>query len=272
VAVLADLHTHSTYSDGTTVPREVVRRAKGRGVEVLVLSDHDSVSGVAEAAEAAKELGMRFGAGIEINTCEDDMVHILGYGIDIGSPRFKDRLEEFRSRRVSRIGLIVERLQALGVDLTLEEVQGGSLESLGRPHVADALRRKKIVKNRGEAFQRYLKKGAEAYVAPMGPTALEAIETIESAGGFASLAHPLTVAKDAPMGDWVDAGLKALEVHYVSHTGPQREKLAELAQRYSLEMTGGSDYHGPGTGREDIGGVAFPDEVFARFEGRLKLS
>lgn len=270
--VHADLHTHSKYSDGTAAPAEVVRRARVSGVSVLVLTDHDTLGGVAQAREAAKAAGIRFGAGIEINTAERDMAHVLGYGIDPENKKLLELLAVFRARRDSRIGKIVQRLRDAGVDITMEEVQGASTESLGRPHVADALRRKKIVHSRSEAFQKYLSQTGSAYVPPMGPTVAEAIAAIKAAGGWASLAHPLTVGKDAPIGDWVDMGLEGIEAYYGSHTGGQVEKVRAMAAKYKLLETGGSDYHGPGTGRERVGGVAFPDDVFARFAERLNLS
>lgn len=271
MAKLADLHTHSRYSDGTSTPAEVVRRARKKGVEILVLTDHDSVAGFPEARDEASRSGLRIGCGIEINTREPEQVHILGYGIDPGSPILAERLADYRERREQRAILIVERLRRRGIEITIEEVRGTSRETLGRPHVADALRRKKIVHSRGEAFERYLSPGAAAYVEPMGPGVEEAIDTIRRAGGWASLAHPLTIPKSADIGAWVELGLEGLEAHYSTHTRPQIGRLVELANRYGLHATGGSDYHGPGTGRDVPGGVAFSDEEFAKFEGRLGL-
>lgn len=267
----ADLHTHSKYSDGTLAPAELVRRARAAGVASLVLTDHDTVSGCAEARAEAARLGLRFGCGIEINTREGDMVHILGYGIDPERPALAARLAEFRRRRAERVAGIVARLNAEGVALALEEVRGEAGETLGRPHIADALRRKRLVRTRAEAFARWLTPGRPGYVEPMGPSAAEAIAAIREAGGWACLAHPLTVA--AP--DWerlVALGLEGLEVHYLNHTGPQVARLGELARRHGLLATGGSDFHGPGSGREDIGGVEIPEADFDRVAERLKLS
>ena len=267
----ADLHCHSRRSDGTCDPAEVVRRAHKAGVGLLVLSDHDSISGFPEARAEAAKLKMDFACGIEINTCEADGVHILGYGFDPESPALIARLEEFRRRRESRVGLIVERLNALGVPLTVAEVKGESTETLGRPHVADALRRKRVVKDRAEAFKRFLTPEAPAYVPPMGPTVADAVEAIKAAGGWNSLAHPGTVKRDFDLTPWVEAGLTGIEACYRKHTGPQTQRFMESAKRFGLLVTGGSDFHGPGTGREDLGGVDIPDEYFSRIHDRLRL-
>ncbi|MBI5595057.1 MAG: PHP domain-containing protein [Elusimicrobia bacterium] len=268
----ADLHCHSRRSDGSLEPAEVVRRAHKAGVSLLVLTDHDSVSGYDEARAEAGRLGMSFGAGIEINTGEADGVHILGYGIDPASPALAERLKEFRVRREKRVAVMVERLRGLGLDLTLDEVRGESTETLGRPHIADALKRKKLVKDRGDAFKRYLTRGSAAYVDPMGPTVAEAVAAIKSAGGWASLAHPGTVKKDFDLAPWVEQGLEGIEAFYLAHTRPQMARFCESAKRYGLVTTGGSDYHGPGTGREDLGGVALPEESLAGFRERLGLT
>jgi hypothetical protein len=266
-----DLHTHSTFSDGTSTPAEVVRKAHKLGVEVLLLTDHDTVSGCCEGAEEARKLGLRFAGGVEINTREDDMVHILGYGVDPESASLISALAEFRSRRQGRVRVIVDRLKASGVDIEFEDVTGESLEALGRPHVADALIRKKIVRTRAEAFKKYLAKGAAAYVDPMGPTAEEAIRLISDSGGWAVLAHPFTTSVESNIERWVAAGLAGVEAYYMSHTQPQTQRLIQIANRYNLLMTGGSDYHGPKTGREKAGGVEVPDEVFEAIADRLGL-
>ncbi|HAH06230.1 MAG TPA: hypothetical protein DCM05_06835 [Elusimicrobia bacterium] len=263
-----DLHTHSSFSDGTSTPAEVVRLAKGRGVEILALTDHDSVAGVQEAAEEAGKIGLRFFCGVEINTREEDNLHILGYGVDTASKVLQDALADFRARRRRRIAMMVEKLRGLKVDITLEDVQGAHREAVGRPHIADALRRKKVVSNRSEAFQRFLAKDMPAYVPPLGPTAQEAIELIRAAGGWASLAHPYA-ADVSEVERYAGWGLEGLEVYYPTHTNTVLERLLDWAWRFGLTVTGGSDYHGPRTGREEIGSVTVPQEVFEKVLRRL---
>ncbi len=267
-----DLHTHSIHSDGTQTPAKVVRIAFDHGVEAMILTDHDSVSGCEEGRKEAEKLGLRFGCGIEINTREDDMVHVLGYGIDPGSETLTAHLKDYRRRRQGRAGRIVERLQEAGIDITLEEVRGRSEETLGRPHIADVLIRKGVVRSRPEAFRKYLAKGAAAFIEQQGPTVEEAIAIIIEAGGWACLAHPFTTAYDGRLEAWVKAGLEGIEAYYMSHTRPQVARLEEAARRFGLRRTGGSDYHGPRTGRETPGGVEVPDEIFKKIEGLLGLS
>ncbi len=207
--------------------------------------------------------------GVEINTRRGDLVHILGYGVAWNNPEFAAHLAEFRSRRQTRIERIVEKLREHGVDLTFEEVRGASQETLGRPHVADAMRRKGIVGTRQEAFKRFLSKGKPGYVEPMGPTPEEAISLIRDFGGFPVLAHPET-ASDAPDWDgWVRAGLEGVEAYYGHHGPSSINRFLDLARERGLIPTGGSDYHGPGTGREYDLGVEVPDEVMGRFLERL---
>lgn len=267
-----ELHSHSRYSDGTLAPAEVARLARGRRVEAFVLTDHDTVSGFPEAAAEAAKLGLRAACGIEINTREEDQVHILGYGFDWRSPALAARLSEFRDRRRRRVAMIVERLREAGIDISLADVQGASHETLGRPHVADALRKKRLVGTRKEAFQRWLVRGKPGYVEPMGPTVEEAILAIKEAGGWASLAHPGMLKDDRDIGPWVEMGLSGIEAYYAGHTGPTVARFLETAARYGLLATGGSDYHGPGTGRDQIGMIEVPDELFARLEPRLGLN
>jgi 3',5'-nucleoside bisphosphate phosphatase len=265
-----DLHSHSRFSDGTLTPAELVAHAKKSGVEILFLTDHDSVSGFTQAREAAAE-GLEVHCGIEINTCHKDQVHVLGYGFDWKSEAFLKKLEEFRARRELRAKMIVENLRACGLEISFEDVQSTSHETLGRPHVADALIRKHLVGSRQEAFNRWLIRGKPGYVEPMGPTPLEAVELIRAAGGFSSLAHPETVKDLEPeLPAWIEAGLGGLEVHYAAYKAGAVKRYAELADKYGLLRTGGSDFHGPGTGRTPRMGVEMPDEDFDRFWKRYE--
>ena len=263
-----DLHTHSTYSDGTSSPAEVVRRAFEKGVGLMILTDHDSVDGFPEAEAAGARLGLRVLCGVEINTRHDDL-HVLGYGIDRRSPELKARLEDYRGRREKRIRAVVQRLRDAKVDITWEEVRGISTEALGRPHVADALRRKGIVRNRREAFQKYLTRGKPGYVDAMGPTGEEAIAAIRAAGGMAAIAHPGSIFDLDDFKRWVSAGLEAVEVFYPTHSTSTVQELLGTAKAAGLLATGGSDYHGPGTGRDRIGGFQAEDGLFKALEPRL---
>lgn len=264
-----DLHTHSRHSDGTSDPAEVVRRSRELGVELLVLTDHDSVSGFAEAAQAGRALGLEVRCGVEINTREHDALHILGYGFDPASPRLLSLLEEFRARRQRRAGAILERLKAAGLDLGWEDVRQVARETVGRPHVADAMIRKGLVRSRKEAFERYLLRGRAGYVEPLGPTPEEAIAAVREAGGWACLAHPGALEDGARIEALAAGGLEGVEAYYPTHSRETVERLLELAGRHKLLPTAGSDFHGPGTGRDSAGGFEVAPELYARLVERL---
>lgn len=244
-------------------------RAKAAGVSVLFLTDHDSVSGFPEAEAAGREEGVETFCGVEINTALSDRVHILGYGLRWRETVFGSRLAEFRERRVQRARRIVENLRGHGLDISFEDVRGGAYETLGRPHVADALRRKGIVRSRQEAFHRFLTPGKPGYAASAGPTPAEAIGLIREAGGFASLAHPETVQDFSELGAWVKRGLEGMEVYYGGHSPAKIKRFGDIAAHHGLIATGGTDFHGPGSGRENSLGVDVPDEIFERFMERL---
>jgi len=248
---------------------EVVSRAIHAGVSLLFLTDHDNVSGFSEALAASRGSNVDVRCGIEINTSYKDQVHILGYGMDVQAPAFQDRLEEFRQRRVTRIKRIIENLSACGIAITFEDVHATGHDTLGRPHIADALCRKGLVRNRKEAFNRFLVKGKPGYVEPMGPSPDEAIQLIRDAGGFASLAHPETLGDFTALSRLVQMGLEGLEVYYNTHGPSDIRRFSEQAEELGLLATGGTDFHGPGTDREGRLGVDVPDVVFDRFMERL---
>ncbi len=244
--------------------------AEKSGVSVLVLTDHDSVSGFAEAQAAAFGRPLQVFCGVEINTCAGDNVHILGYGIRRTDKVLLEKLAEFRERRVQRVRRILETLRGLGVELAFDEIRRRSPESLGRAHIADALKRQGLVHKRSEAFRRFLAPGQPAYVPSLGPTAEEAIALIRQAGGFAVAAHPATVPDAAGIETWVKQGLEGLEAHYGMHSPSNIVRFREMAEHWGLLVTGGSDYHGKGSGRESPLGVELPDEDAQRFLKRLQ--
>lgn len=232
------------------------------------MTDHDTVSGYPEARQAALGTGVDLRCGIEINTARNN-IHILGYGIRWQDPSFMARLAEFRGRRTGRVRRIVENLRKAGLAITFEDVRAASHETLGRPHVADALRRKGIVHNRQEAFNRFLIKGKPGYADSMGPSPEEAIALIRDAGGFCSVAHPETLEDKEEVASWVKLGLEGIEVYYSSHTPSDIIEYTGLAERHGLLATGGTDFHGPGSGRDKALGVGVPDEVYGAFMERL---
>lgn len=236
---------------------------------VAFLTDHDTVSGFPEAMSAAKAVGVDLRCGIEINTVYKDNLHILGYGIRWQDAGFQERLREFRSRRVLRVQRIVENLRRHGLNISFEDVSGFSRDTLGRPHVADALRRKGIVHSRQEAFNRFLIRGKPGYVDSLGPTPEQAIALIKDAGGFCSVAHPDTAGGGQEIAHWTKCGIEGLEVYYSTHTPSDIVRYNDLAESLGLIPTGGTDFHGPSSGRDQRLGVDVPEEIYDRFMGRL---
>src|SRR3954469_7467116 len=234
-----DLHSHSTASDGTFAPADVVRLAKESGLVGLALTDHDTIAGLAEAAAAAKELGIDFLPGIEIS-CEvpkPATMHMLGYGVDIHSQPLKELTSQLMAGRDDRNPRIIKRLNELNVAITMEEVEqaaGGGV--IGRPHIAAVLLRKGYVSSIKQAFDKYLGQGAPAYFDRDRPTPKRGIELIRQSGGVAVLAHPvqLRTENDAQLErtikDLVDLGLAGIEVIHSDHDASLVEKYSRLAE------------------------------------------
>lgn len=267
-----DLHSHSTASDGQYPPGEVAARARAAGVRVWALTDHDSVAGLAAGAAAAAVIGLRFVGGIELSVQLDRReIHVLGHFVDPQSKAlraFEDLLAE--KRRV-RMGEMIEKLAALGVALTAEEIErfsGG--KTLGRPHVARALVDRGIVASVKEAFDRYLGEGRPAYVGRYRVTGREAIALVRGAGGAATLAHPgvnrLERGDLERLAGW---GLAGLEVFHPDHNPSVQDKYLRLARELDLVPTAGSDFHGEAISPDRrLGSVTMSDGELARLEAR----
>ncbi len=288
---LCDLHTHSTVSDGTLTPAELVRRARQSGVEVLALTDHDDVAGIEEARACAEELGLELLPGIELSVSEEGgarQMHILGLGIDPSVPVLLERVVEFRRTRLERGARIVEKLNRLGVPLSFDRVQQiATGAAMGRPHVARALVEAGICSSIDDAFARFLRRGRGAYVPRDGLDAAGAISLIHAAGGIASLAHPPRSAGvdaagglEAFVGRLVRLGLDGLEVYHPSHKPRAEKRLRRLVRTHDLVATGGSDFHGdqqpeivPGRGRGGLNlGREFYDAIRARLVERQRAT
>jgi predicted metal-dependent phosphoesterase TrpH len=266
-----DLHTHSLRSDGALAPAELVRRAAARGVQIQALSDHDTLSGAAEAVAEGDRLGVRIIPATELNTeSEWGDVHVLAYFVDPADEAFEERLKWLRENRGRRIELIVENLNRLGYPVSLARVreiaQGGSL---GRPHLAQALFEAGHVPTYDSAFDTLISKDSPAYVSRVGLAPLEAVELVRAHGGVPSLAHPGTVVRlEELLPQLVTAGLAGIECYYGSHTPAWTAYCLRLAARSGLIPTGGSDFHGRGDHGADLGGVFVPPENVAALEAR----
>ncbi|HSA62707.1 MAG TPA: PHP domain-containing protein [Nitrospiraceae bacterium] len=246
-----DLHLHTTHSDGSFTPAEVIELAHKAGVTALAITDHDITTGIPEAIATGLQLGIEIIPGIEISSVfGDSELHILGYFLDWHDPKLSEQLSTLRESRHRRNPKIIERLQESGIDITYDEVRAlAGTDSVGRPHIARVLMEKKVVGSAKEAFDRFLANGKPAYVSRDLPSPAEAIQWIKSAKGLAVLAHPTWVkTTEGTLTDLVRqlkaAGLDGVEVHYSTHTARQTREYLSLAKQLGLLITGGSDFHG----------------------------
>ncbi|MGD8699905.1 MAG: PHP domain-containing protein [Gemmatimonadales bacterium] len=265
-----DLHVHSDRSDGRASPTEVVAASKEKGLEVIALTDHDTIAGLEEAAAAALRLDIALVPGIEFS-CYDETgsTHLLGYYIDPSHADFLEYLREAREKRVSRAAAMVEKLNGLGIGLTLEAVEAqASPEGLiARPHVARALLDGGWVKSYPEAFNRFLAAGQPAYVPTWRLTPAEGIRWIHSAGGLAVLAHGGKTHSDAAIDQLVNDGLDGLEILHPEHGAVEIGRLRRVTAEFGLLETGGSDWHGPHDGRRgQLASQPVPYEWYLRLK------
>ena len=251
---MIDLHTHTTCSDGTDSPRELVNKAIVQGIEVLGITDHDTTSGWHEATQSLRgSLQLALGAEISCLTNDGVSVHMLGLLFDPLHEEMQQVLEETRDGRLPRMRKMIEKMRAEGMDISIEDVEKAmpSGATMGRPHLADALVAKKIVKSRDEAFIDLLHNDSRFYVSHAAPTPVEAIALIRRAGGVAVIAHPFAshrgqILKAEDFTDLVSAGLNGIEVDHRDQNPDERAMLRVIALELDLVMTGSSDYHGTG--------------------------
>ena len=276
-----DLHCHSTASDGSLPPVEVVRLAKESGVSAMSLTDHDTVAGIPAAAEEARRLGIDFVSGIEIS-CEYRMpgtMHLLGYGVDPQSAVLAGLSRELLEARNERNPRVIKRLGELGIHVTMQEWEDqASGEVIGRPHLAAILVRKNFVSSTKLAFDKYLGQGAPAFVDKERIAPRRAVELISASGGLTVLAHPyqLRCSNDAEaemaIKNLADMGLAGLEVMHSDHDVKLVEKYSRLADRLGLIKTGGSDFHGAAKKTVSFGwshDMRVPREFFDVLQERL---
>ncbi len=240
-----DLHIHSTMSDGESTPEELVDVALQRGLSAIALTDHDTIEGVERGLQYARKKGLHFIPGIELSAYDDCEVHILGYNVDYQSSFFVEKIYELQQIRKARNQEIIRKLRAHGVKIKVtNELEGNSK---GRSHIAAMLVEQGFVRTKGEAFDKYLGKGAPCYLSTMRISAVEAVELITQGGGTAVLAHPYRFMQehdcDSFIKSMVDVGLKGIEVYYPNYGAEARGELIALANRYNLICTGGSDHH-----------------------------
>jgi predicted metal-dependent phosphoesterase TrpH len=265
---MIDLHMHTTASDGRCTPEELVQRAYDKGIRTMSVTDHDTMAGVQPAAAAARALGMTFIPGIEITSVHGGRdVHVLAYFLPQLTDELSSLLATQRENRTARAKLIAERLAAAGapidVDDLMEAAKSLGGKSIARPQIAQALIKAGHVSSVAEAFERFLGEDGPAYVPHHGASPAEVVQLINRAGGLASLAHPGYTKKDEIIPELVEAGLGAIEAFHSSHDEAATRHYVEMARRYDLAISGGSDFHGEGTRRSEFFGVTLlPAEEF----------
>lgn len=265
-----DLHAHSTASDGSRAPAEVVREAKRVGLAALALTDHDTVAGIAEATATGAELGVRVVAGIELSAVEGDTeTHILGLHLS-DLHEMENTLVGLREMRRTRAQRMVARLNELGVRIelpsVLEQAAGGAI---GRPHVARALVAEGWATDLRDAFDRYLGNGKPAYIPKDRLAARDAIAIIHRAGGIAVLAHPAHGGTLDRIAAFVEEGIDGVEVRHPSHSSEDVARLGALVEHFKLVPSGGSDWHGASEGPRTLGMMRVPAAWLARQDERI---
>jgi predicted metal-dependent phosphoesterase TrpH len=260
-----DLHSHTTASDGTFTPTELVREAVRRGVRVLAVTDHDSTEGVREAiAEAVRHPPLVLVPGIEIN-CDvaGAEIHVLGYCMDHEAEWFQEFCRGQREERRARIHRTAERLAAIGMPIDPAEVFALVQEgSAGRPHVAHVMVRHGYVKSVREAFDRYLGTGKPAHVPRAKLSPADAVRLIRRAGGVPVMAHPGLADRDDLIPELVAAGLMGIECYYAEHSAARTAAYVQMCRDHGLVATGGSDFHGPKVRAGSLGTPAIPMSVW----------
>ena len=274
---MIDLHTHTTASDGRCAPAELVARAAAAGVTVLSVTDHDTVAGCEAAAGACEAADIEFVPGIEITAVRDEAdVHVLGYFIDPRSSALRVFLTEQRQRRFDRVGRMIARLARLGLRLDADAILRPAVDdptrAVGRPWIARALVAAGYVQTTNEAFTSWLSRGRPGFVPREGAAPDNVIARIHDAGGLASMAHPGLIGRDNWIPGLAASGLDAIEAFHTDHDADAIARYRAMAQRLTLAVSGGSDYHGDEShGAAHPGNVSLPRDDFERLV-RLKLN
>ena len=266
---LIDLHLHSTYSDGTSTPEEVVERAAEVGLSAISLTDHDSTDGLSEAQAAGSRQGVEVVPGVELSAQTGGKdIHILGYFVDSTHPDLLSCLHLYRQARTQRAERMVHKLNKMGIPVRMERVlakAGGG--AVGRPHLADVLVEEGHVFSANEAFHRYLGYSRPAYESKYSLSPADALAIIHAADGLGCLAHPGLYGRDDLIPGLVDQGMDGIEVCHTKHSVTDVARYREVADRYGLLMSGGSDCHGDGRGDAVMGAVEVPRDYVEALRG-----
>lgn len=240
-----DLHSHTNYSDGFNSPKELIDKAKKKGIEVLSITDHDNLAAIEEASEYGKKVGVEIIPGVEISSdIMDREIHILGYFVEPGNFEIERYLKFFREERLKRADRIVKKLNTLGISLKLDDVlKIASNSAVGRPHIAQAMVERGFINSYFEAFNKFIGNGCVAYEKKVHVSPRSAFKIINDSGGLSFIAHPGIMPENI-LKELIDAGVDGIEVIHPSHSVSIVKFYKGIVNEYFLLESGGSDYHG----------------------------
>jgi 3',5'-nucleoside bisphosphate phosphatase len=268
----ADLHVHTSESDGTLTPKQLVREALSRGLSAIAIVDHDTVGAIPEAEAAAQGEDLEVIAGIELTAqYEYQEIHILGYFVDCQDKALLEKLKLVQLNRIERVHKIVNNLDELGVKIDAQDVFNISGKgTVGRMHIARALVKDGLVATTAEAFRKYIGDKSPAYVLGFSLSPAEAINLIKGSGGVAVLAHPYMLHNDELIAEFVSYGLQGIEVYYPEHSQSLVNFYLDLAKKLNLLVTGGSDFHGSVKPDIKLGAIKIPFELVEKLRQARK--
>lgn len=264
-----DLHFHSHYSDGKSDCGNLIKLALKNKLEIISVTDHDTLESQEEVLALAGQFSIPCITGVEISTNVEDMLHILGYRIDLKDEKFHRFVALCRKKRFERIEKIINSINKHGIKIELNDVLDLVKSSPSRVHIADVLVEKKYAFSRGDAFMKFLLPSSPTYAGPDGPDVTEAISAIKQVGGIAVLAHPGVIKNSYNLPKWVCSGLEGIEAFYPKHSKTQTQNYVNLADKYGLISTAGSDFHGPGGGFSDNPGIKVTQNVYDTIKNKF---
>lgn len=273
---MIDLHLHTTASDGSSSPEDLVAECASCGIQTMAVTDHDTVGGIAAAARAATAVGLSCLPGIEITALHDGVdVHVLGYGFDAAHPDLEAFLVRQREDRRRRLLEMASKLATLGVDVDASSFAAGSAavnqKALGRPALARAIVRAGHASDIADAFDRYLSPGRPAFVSRIGAAPGAVFALIRKVGGVSAIAHPVKIGDDELVRAFIEAGADAIEVYHPEQNAEATARYLAMAGSTGLLVTGGSDFHGANSGRvSGLGRVGLPPDDFDRLRARMQ--
>ncbi|MCE5300819.1 MAG: PHP domain-containing protein [Spirochaetia bacterium] len=269
----ADLHIHTTKSDGSNTVEEIFTYARAEGLSAIAITDHDTVAAVDEARAMEKKYGVEFIIGVELSAVyEGREVHIIGLGFNPYGRNFQEKLAYFQKRRAERAKKIMKKLKENGVNVAYEDLYEitENMNNAGRLHIAKLLVKRNAASCIKDAFNRYLAEGRPAYVEKARITVKDAIDIIKEVGGLAMLAHPGILQRDDMIPQWKQEGLDGLEAFHPDHNYEEMGKYMGIAQKLGIMISGGSDTHGNGKDHTKLGRVKLPYEYYEKIKNKTK--